>query len=71
MHYAQGLEDRHFRKSGTCLAPKAQVHSSLGQRPRELTHLRFPALKARFIAVQLQEEIRREAFDALNRAFSA
>ena len=34
-------------------------------------HVKFPALSARFIAVEAQEEIRREVSGALNRAFSA
>jgi hypothetical protein len=37
-----------------------------GATPQELMHLKSPALKARFIAVQAQEEIRREASGALN-----
>jgi len=33
----------------SCLAPKARIHSSLGQRPRVLVSYEKPALKARFI----------------------
>ena len=42
-----------------------------GATPQELIHLKSSALKARFIAVQTGEEVRREASGALNRAFSA
>jgi hypothetical protein len=36
-----------------------------GATPQELMHLKFRALKARLIAVQAQDEIRREGSGAL------
>jgi hypothetical protein len=42
-----------------------------GATPQELMPHKSLALKARFIAEQVQEEIRREASGTLNRAFSA
>jgi hypothetical protein len=42
-----------------------------GATPQELMHRKSIALKARLIALQAQEEIRREITGAVNRAFSA